>query len=127
MRLTEFTWLTDENIHPLIIVFLRQQGITVLDACEQGWQGSKDYQLLEKAVLADAIILTHDSDYGMLAIQKRLPIIGAIHLRPGHRHADISIASLTALFQQNLELEPPFIISVKQFKDVVSIRVRQLQ
>lgn len=127
MILSDFTWVTDENIHPLIIEYLRQLGITVIDAQEQQWQGFKDYQILEKAVSVNAIILTHDSDYGMLAIQKNLPIIGAIHLRPGHVKADQSICSLEALFQQNLDVDPPFIISVKQFKGVVSIRVRQLE
>lgn len=41
MRLEEFPWLTDENIHPEVVAYLRSRGFDVLDVKEQGWQGRK--------------------------------------------------------------------------------------
>ena len=41
--------LTDENISPRVVSFLRQQGINVIDTKEEKWHGKNDEYLLEKA------------------------------------------------------------------------------
>ncbi len=68
MKFHELRFLTDENISPKVVFFLRNYGLDVLDAKEQGWQGKSDDELLEIAYQEKCCVLTHDADFGALAI-----------------------------------------------------------
>ncbi len=70
MKLRDIRILSDENISPRVIVFLRNQGIDVLDTKAQSWYGKKDEELLEIAYREKRFVLTHDSDFGTLAINE---------------------------------------------------------
>jgi predicted nuclease of predicted toxin-antitoxin system len=54
--------LADENIHPDVVVFLRQQGYDVRSIAEEGLFGEKDVAVLRMAYAAGRAVLTHDSD-----------------------------------------------------------------
>jgi predicted nuclease of predicted toxin-antitoxin system len=41
--------LTDENISPRVLSFLRGKGLDVIDVKEKGWQGSADKFLMAAA------------------------------------------------------------------------------
>ena len=81
MKLREIRILTDENISPRVIDFLKDQGIDVLDTKEQKWYGKEDEELLEIAYQEQRFVLTHDSDFGTLAINEGKRNYGIIYLR----------------------------------------------
>jgi len=70
----------DENIESAIIEGLRRRKITVVAAVELGYRGKTDEFHLEKASELEAVILTHDVDFLMMAN------------RPGTRHRGIIFA-----------------------------------
>ena len=80
MKLREFCLLTDENIDPEVVAHLRQIGFDVLDVVESGLQGSTDVDLLRLATAQDRIVVTHDSDFGTLAIHQNEPLTGVLYL-----------------------------------------------
>ncbi len=45
MDFHELRFLSDENISPKVVTFLRNHGLAVFDVKEQGWQGKSDLAL----------------------------------------------------------------------------------
>jgi predicted nuclease of predicted toxin-antitoxin system len=113
VRLANWGWLTDENIHPEVTAHLRGQGLDVLDVREQGWQGRSDAELLEEAHRDGRVVLTHDGDFGTLALLARRPVVGIVRVRPGHIRAQVTIDALDRLLALDLDLWPPFLIVVQ--------------
>jgi predicted nuclease of predicted toxin-antitoxin system len=68
MKFLSLKILTDENISPKVVSFLREKGIDIIDTKEEKWHGREDEYLLEKAFEDNRFILTHDSDFGTLAV-----------------------------------------------------------
>lgn len=126
MKLRDFGLLTDENIHPTVVTFLRQAGFDVWDVCEQGWLGSTDLALMQHAVSEQRVIVTHDSDFGSLAILAGNPIVGILYLRPGHASAQFTIDSCQAVLKADPDVRPPFLIIAKRTGTTVTIRIRLL-
>ena len=73
MKFQQVRILADENISPKVVAFLRSQRIDVVDTKERGWQGKSDDELLEAAYRENRWVLTHDSDFGSLAIHEDKP------------------------------------------------------
>jgi predicted nuclease of predicted toxin-antitoxin system len=94
VRLADSQWLTDENIHAEVVAHLRGRGLDVLDVRERGWQGRSDDELLEEAYREGRIVLTHDGDFGTLALLGRRPVVGIVRVRPGHIRAQMTIGAL---------------------------------
>ncbi len=46
MKISGFSLLTDENVHPEVITYLRNKGFDVLDVKEQEWYEKKDSDIL---------------------------------------------------------------------------------
>ncbi|QTA89091.1 DUF5615 family PIN-like protein [Desulfonema magnum] len=57
-----------KNISPRAVSFLRGKGTGVTDAKERKWHAREDEYLLEKACSECCFILTHDFDFGTLAL-----------------------------------------------------------
>lgn len=108
MKSLDFPLLADENVHPHVIVFLRNAGLDVESVAEQGKFGLSDTQVLQRANEAGRAILTHDSDFGGLALMGA-KFIGIVYLRPGHIRADFTIKTLQAIRDNAPEVTPPFI------------------
>ena len=125
MRVFDFPILADENVHPEVIEYLRQAGLDVDSIAEQGNFGLSDTEVLRQATEAERIVLTHDSDFGGLALMGA-KFIGIIFLRPGHIRADFTIKTLEAIRDNAPEVTPPFILVAERTGDIVKIRVRQL-
>jgi len=119
-------FLSDENIHADVVAFLRAEGCDVLDVKEQGLDGSDDLPLIRLSVAEARVVLTHDSDFGTLAIAAQEPIFGIIYLRPGHIQPEFTVGTLRVLFDQELDPRPPFIIVAVRNGSRVKIRLRQL-
>jgi predicted nuclease of predicted toxin-antitoxin system len=125
MRALDFPLLADENIHPDVIAFLRETGLDVESASEQGRFGLPDTQVLSQATQRGRVVLTHDSDFGGLALMGA-QFIGIIYLRPGHIHADFTVKTLEAIQDHAPDVAPPFILVAERTGDTVKIRVRQM-
>lgn len=94
MRLSDARWLTDENIHPDVVAHLRVRGLDVLDVRERRWPGRRDDELLEEAHREGRIVLTHDGDFGTLALLGRRPVVGIARVRPGHIRVQVTIGGI---------------------------------
>ena len=49
MRLRDVDLLTDENVHPGVLAYLRSEGFDVLDVKEEGLGGADDVLLIRLA------------------------------------------------------------------------------
>lgn len=125
MKALDFPLLADENVHPDVIVFLREVGLDVESVSEQRQFGLPDIQVLQQATEAGRAVITHDSDFGGLALMGA-QFIGIIYIRPGHIHADFTIKTINAIRDNAPEVTPPFILVAERIGDTVKIRVRQL-
>jgi len=125
VRALDFPILADENVHPEVIEFLRKAGLEVDSIAVQGNFGLSDSEVLQQATEAGRIVLTHDSDFGGLALMGA-KFVGIIYLRPGHIRADFTIKTLEAIRDNAPEVMPPFILVAERTGDTVKIRVRQL-
>lgn len=126
MKLPDFGLVTDENIDPEVVALLRQSGFDVLDVVENGWQGMSDVEVLQRAVTGNRLVVTHDSDFGTLAILQNEPMVGIIFLRPAHIDSRYTIETFEAVIRADLDLVLPFLIVAKRAGNRVKIRIRQI-
>jgi len=96
VKALDYPLLADENVHPDVIEFLREAGLDIESVSEQGQFGLPDTQVLQEATEAGRVVLTHDSDFGGLALMGA-KFIGIIYVRPGHIHADFTLKTLEAI------------------------------
>lgn len=89
--------------------FLREQGVDVISVREEGWGGLTDSQILSRAHAMGRFVLTHDSDFGTLAVHRGEPVTGILYLRPGGRPPDQVIEDLKALLKASVDWTPPLI------------------
>ena len=115
--------LTDENISPKVVSFLRQQRIDVLDTKEQAWFGRTDENLLEIATKEQRFIMTHDSDFGTLAIHEGKSYYGIIYIRVRNFHPQNVIRVCKQLFELKTELIRRTLIVVEESR----LRIRQFE
>ena len=125
MNALDFPLLADENVHPEVIDFLRKAGLDVASVSEQGQFGLPDSQVLQQATEAGRVVLTHDSDFGGLALMGA-QFIGIIYVRPGHIRTEFTTKTIEAVRDNAPEVTPPFILVAERTGDTVKIRVRQL-
>jgi len=105
---------------------IKQLDLDILDVKEKGLGGSSDSSLLGLAYEEQRVVLTHDSDFGTLAIAKNQPFYAIVYLKPGHILPQFSIDSINAILEIE-NLIPPFIITVKNNNSNIKIRIRHLK
>lgn len=125
MRLLECKLLADENIHPAVVAFLRQHGCDVADVLALGLGRQPDNIILNEALKQDRIVLTHDRDFGRLAVLGRQPMHGIIFLRPGHIDPQFTIATIQAIDTQNFDFSPSFILVARRHGAHAQLRLRR--
>lgn len=126
MRACDYPILADENIHTEVIQLLRSEGKDVRSVFEDGLGGVADVEVLASAHSQRRVVLTHDSDFGMLAIRQGLPVTGILYFRPGHISPDVVLSMWKTLEEAPIEVEPPFLVVVERRQQRVRIRVRHL-
>lgn len=126
MKLRELAYLADENFDPGVIAHLRGAGWDIQSASELGLLGRSDAEVLSAAHRGDRALLTHDGDFGGLAVVGREPVVGIIYIRPGHISSAFTIATLDALIRRDPDVRPPFILVARRKDDDVTIRIRPL-
>jgi len=112
--------LADENISPRVVSFLRQKNIDVIDTKEQNWHGKSDEFLLQKAFDDCRFILTHDADFGTLAIKCDKPCFGILYLRLKSPCASNVIKTLEKLFEVPVDIKPGSLVVIDESR----IRIR---
>lgn len=128
MKLFAFALLADENINPEVVAGLRALGCRIETVAELGLAGAADSLILERAVAEGRIVLTHDPDFGRLAVQGASISTGVVFLRPGHISSAIVLAALEAANTAAGDLSTPFLLTVEQkAQSGLRVRVRQLQ
>lgn len=125
MKPLDFPLQADENIHPGVIAFLRKTGLEVASIAEQEQFGLPDANVLKQAADSGKVVLTHDRDFGGLALLGA-KFVGIIYLRPGHIQADFTIKTLQSIRDNAPDVVPPFILVAERTGDTVKIRVRQM-
>lgn len=127
MKIQEFKFLADENLHKVIVAWLREQGNDVKFVREESELiGSKDKDLIPIAFAEERIIITQDNDFGQIVFTNPVDFIGIIYLRPGHFPGGKHIQTLQSIVDQDLDFSPRFILTAENKNDSVRIRLRQL-
>ncbi|MBL8850812.1 MAG: DUF5615 family PIN-like protein [Planctomycetaceae bacterium] len=126
MKLRHFALLTDENLDPDVVQWLSDAGFNVLDVIRAGLQGTADLEILRLAASEQRVVVTHDADFGRLAILQGEPVVGIVYVRPGHFDPQYTIDSLTSLMGVDPELSPPFLLVVRRRGVQIDIRIRGL-
>ena len=111
---------------PVVVAERRRLGFDVFDVCESGLQGSSDVDILRLAVVQNRIVVTHDADFGTLALFANEPLVGLVFLRPGHIDPQYTIATIQTVLGIDPDLFPPFILVAKRTGGQVAIRIRSL-
>jgi predicted nuclease of predicted toxin-antitoxin system len=124
--LNDLPLLADENIHPEVIAWLSQQGHDIQSVHDNGWVGVSDEFLVGASAQTGRVILTHDSDFGRLALASGASFVGIIYLRPGHIKPEFVIEMLETLFSESIAVEMPFVIVVQRTGDSVRVRYRRV-
>ncbi|MEQ8191925.1 MAG: DUF5615 family PIN-like protein [Candidatus Eremiobacterota bacterium] len=126
MKLQQFKFLTDENIHPEVVDFLVNLGHDIVDIKKSNLSGTDDFFIIRKSFPERRVIITHDSDFGTITIANSEPFIGIIYLRPGHINPEFTKTVLLELFSRDIEVNPPFIIVAERTGEQIKIRIRNL-
>lgn len=127
MKLRDFRLLMNENIHPKVTEWLRTAGFDVVAALDAQLGGADDSVVLQRASAAGRLVVTHDADFGRLAIAAGAPVVGIVYLRPGHMSPEFTIANIAALFARDPDVAPPFLLVAKRVDGALRIRVRSLR
>ena len=126
MNLFAFALLADENIGPDVVAGLRTLGCDIVTVGELGLAGTPDRAILKRAADDARIVVTHDPDFGRLAVQGEVLSTGIVFVRPGHISGAAVLAAITAVNTASVDLLTPFIVTVEHKTTGIRIRVRQL-
>jgi predicted nuclease of predicted toxin-antitoxin system len=117
-------FLTDENIHPTVIDFLKANKLDALSLADYSLNGKPDSDILKVALNETRVVITQDADFGKLVFADENEFIGIIYLRPGHISSDFHIKTIQAIIREELDLQPPFILVADNRGEQVKIRLR---
>jgi predicted nuclease of predicted toxin-antitoxin system len=125
VKLSESSFLADENIHPAMILFLKNNGYDISTVGQLNLTGKSDHIIINEALKTDRIIITHDSDFGSIAVAGGETFTGIIYLRPGHIKGDYAIETIKTVLQQDIEVSLGMIIVAQRQNETVKIRIRR--
>lgn len=118
--------LADENVHPDVVASLRAQGRDVVTVVELGLIGAADLIVLRRAYADGRVVVTHDADFGALAVHSGERIVGIVYVRPGHISPRFVIEVLGSLDSSTVVVEIPFIVVAERHGDALKVRVRHI-
>jgi len=127
MNLFAFAFLADENINPEVVDGLRALGCDLVTVDELGLAAAPDDLILRRAQAGGRVVVTHDPDFGRLALQAETFAGGIVFVRPGHISSEIVLATLSSANNVAGDLSIPFILTAeRKAKFGLRVRVRQL-
>jgi len=89
--------------------------------CWTRWHGKSDDELLEIAYQEKCWVLTHDADFGTLAIHEGKPYFGIIFLRVRNLQSHNVIRVCNGLLHHDMDFSQQSLVVVEE----VRIRIRQ--
>lgn len=114
--------LTDENVSPRVVAFLRATGYDVSDIKELGLFGLPDREVLARAHEEQRIVITHDADFGMLAINQGVPFTAIIYIRLRNLSADAVIGVLYRFIKTEISINNGMLVVIEEDR----VRVRSI-
>ena len=124
MKLSDFPLLTDENIDPDVVAFLRQSHFDVFDIKEAGLQASTDRDIIRLAHSDGRVVITEDYDFCHIIFVQNPDFTGVVHFKPGSFFSGYHVETMKTLIETSPDVEPPFFISAEHKNRKVRIRVR---
>jgi len=94
--------LVDANLSPKVAAGLREAGFEAMHVADLDLLTATDDQIFDQAVDDGFVVVTADSDFGMLLALRRSTSPSVIHLRhiaelPPDAHLDLLVANLPAI------------------------------
>lgn len=120
-----FALLTDENISPDVVAALRERGLDVRTVIQLGLAGEADAAVLKCAASLNRVVVTHDADFGLLAVRQGVPFVGVVFLRPGHINSAFVLEIIDTLRSADIDAVPPFLVVAEHRRNRISIRLRR--
>ena len=114
--------LTDENVSPRVVAFLRSSGFDVYDIKEQGLFGLADREVLALAQTEQRFVITHDADFGMLAINQGVPFTAIIYIRLRNLSPATVINVIDRFLQTEVDIATGMLVVIEEDR----VRVRTL-
>ena len=127
MRLFEHTFLADENVAPRTVAELRSRGVDVVTVKDIGLKGAPDVDVLAYAVRTERVALTHDADFGTLALREGASFVGIVYLRPGNLDPVAVVRCVDALAKVDIDFATRFIVVAELRASDVRIRYRPVR
>jgi predicted nuclease of predicted toxin-antitoxin system len=103
------TRLSVDHILGLLAHGLSHAEVDVLSAREEGWGDLTDSQILARAHAMTRFVLTHDADFGTLAVHRGEAITGIVYLCPGGRPPAEVMVDIRALVEAEIDWTAPLI------------------
>ncbi len=125
MKPLAFPLLADQNVGPDVVEGLRARGLDVCTVAELGLDTASDSDILAHAHAESRVVVTHDRDFGKLAIARGEPLVGVVYLRPGHIEPTFVLEMLDELERMEMDVQPPFLVVVERRGAVVRTRLRR--
>ncbi len=125
MKLVEAPLLADENVDIRIVHALRARGHDIISIRERQDHGLDDASVLAMATGEARVVLTHDSDFGALAVHRGEPFVGIVYLRPGDLRPALVLDVLAFLFSSEFEVSNGFIVVAERRGETTRIRLRE--
>jgi predicted nuclease of predicted toxin-antitoxin system len=121
---TRRRFLADANIDPAVAGMLNSRGHDAVHARELGLARADDATILRRAHAEKRIVLTHDADFGRLAVVDRVPFLGIVYVRPGHIDSEFTMQTIDAVLAMRWPRRRSFLIVARRRGHLVAIRVR---
>jgi predicted nuclease of predicted toxin-antitoxin system len=125
VKVLEWPLLADENIDARVVQDLRSRGVDVSSVRENARCGLDDASVLALALAAGRVILTHDCDFGTLAIHRGERFVGIVYLRPGDLRPPIVLELLDSLGRIDADVSAPFVVVAERRGGETKIRLRE--
>jgi predicted nuclease of predicted toxin-antitoxin system len=125
LKLADLRFLVDQSVHRRVTPHLQALGISAEHVADLGLSRAPDDELLALAMAGSRAILTHDLDFGGLAIAAT-GAAGVVILRPAHPDVSRTIEQPEWLIRQPAEVEFPFIATCQLARDGYLVRIRAL-
>jgi predicted nuclease of predicted toxin-antitoxin system len=117
--------LADENINPRVVAALLNRGKNIMTVSQAGLVGADDIEIMRCAYSQKRVVLTHDSDFGALAIRAGEPFIGVVFLRPGHISPEFVLRMIQELDDMEIGTESPFILVAERRENNMRVKLRK--
>ncbi len=117
-------FLVDNPVSPLVAAGLRRDGPDAVHVLDYGLQAAPDAAIFERAAQEDRVIVTSDTDFGLLAARTgiRKPSIILFHHSFSHRPSEQAIILVRNLPPLRTALEQGSLVVLESHR----IRIRSL-